>query len=430
MRALMRPALRSLAVARRDVVRAVRQIVHRRSLLALIASVLLLFVVFDVMPARAGAAGFAVIAIGAGALPRKGLRRRPRPVLVAQKVIEGLPEPAIVLNAKGKVLSFNSKAAELFEGLRLDKHISSVIRNPNVLAAVAASSENDPSQTVGYVERVPVEQHLSVSVSWIAGSGPSEPSDRDPGILLFLRDLTEQERLNQMRADFIANASHELKTPLASVLGFIETLRGAARNDTQARERFLGIMAKQAERMAALIEDLMSLSRVEMKAHIRPQDLVEVNGTVLYVADALRQLAADSGVALEVDCLDGEAMVVGDSEEIVQVLQNLILNAIKYGRNGGHVWVKVDRVEATGRSPSRIAISVRDDGVGIAKDYLPRLTERFYRAPDGPAERAGTGLGLAIVKHVMNRHRGELKFTSERGKGSVFTVIFTESTEA
>lgn len=428
-RSLPRSALRLLYVVRRAFGRGLRRAAERRALLALIAGVLILFVLFNGLPVMAGVSGFALVAIGAGVLPREGLQRRPHPVLIANRVIEGLPEPAIVLNARGKVLSFNRKARELFEGLRLDQHISSGIRNPGVLEAVRDVSAAQPLLTTSCVERVPVERRLAVSVSWIGGAGGSR-DDREPCMLLFLRDLTEQERLDQMRADFIANASHELKTPLASVLGFIETLRGAARNDPAARERFLGIMAKQAERMAALIDDLMSLSRVEMKAHIRPQDLVEINGTVHYVADTLRQLAAASGVTLEVESLPGEAMVIGDSEEIVQVVQNLVHNAIKYNRPDGHVWVRVQRLEAAGKTAPRLAVSVQDDGVGIGRDYLPRLTERFYRAPDGPAERAGTGLGLAIVKHVMNRHRGEFKVSSEPGKGSVFTVIFVESIES
>jgi two-component system, OmpR family, phosphate regulon sensor histidine kinase PhoR len=392
-----------------------------------IASALVLFVVLNVAPVTGRLFGLASVIAGAGALPFERLRRRLRPVEVAQKVIEGLPEPAIVLSAKGKVLTFNSKALELFERLRKDQDVSASIRNPDVLHAVRMASRRNPRQTVSYVERVPVEQHLSVSVSWIDDGEADPKKEGEPSILLFLRDLTEQERLDQMRADFIANASHELKTPLASVLGFIETLRGAARNDPEARERFLGVMAKQAERMAALIDDLMSLSRVEMKAHIRPQDLVEINGVVHYVVDSLDEVAKASEIVLMVESLPDETMVLGDSEEIVQVVQNLAHNAIKYGRKGGSVWVSVERMAATAKSGPRIVVSVRDDGVGIGRDYLPRLTERFYRAPDGPVGRAGTGLGLAIVKHVMNRHRGELKVSSELGKGSVFKVVFAES---
>jgi two-component system phosphate regulon sensor histidine kinase PhoR len=421
--------LRLLFVWRRWLAHAQRRLIRLRWHVALSASLFVLFVVSGQTPVTVGLSGLAAVIVGAGALPLDGRRRRPRPVLIAQRVIEGLPEPAIVLNATGKVLSFNSKARELFEGLRLDQHVSASIRNPDVLHAVRTAGRKKLRQIVSYVERVPVEQHLSVSVSWIGDGRGQGEKEREPSILLFVRDLTEQKRLDQMRSDFIANASHELKTPLASVLGFIETLQGAARDDPDARERFLGIMAKQAERMSALIDDLMSLSRVEMKAHIRPQDLVEINGAVHYVADSLCELAQHSDIALAVNSLPDEAMVVGDSEEIVQVIQNLMHNAIKYGRKGGHVWVTVERAPAAGKSGSRIIVSVRDDGMGIGKDYLPRLTERFYRAPDGPADRAGTGLGLAIVKHVVNRHRGEFKVSSELGKGSVFKVVFAESLE-
>jgi two-component system, OmpR family, phosphate regulon sensor histidine kinase PhoR len=274
---------------------------------------------------------------------------------------------------------------------------------------------------VMFTDRVPVERHMAATVSWLGQQGGKSPS-----ILISVRDLTEQRRLDQLRADFIANASHEIKTPLASILGFIETLQGAARNDEAARDRFLGIMAKQAERMARLIDNLMSLSRVEMRAHLKPQDTVMIGEIVMQACDALEPMAAEANIKVKVHSLLEGAAVLGDRDELMQVFINLLHNAIKYGRPGGSVHVSLERLE-NGAAP-KIEIAIEDDGPGIAQQHLPRLTERFYRVPGLSAlEKGGTGLGLAIVKHVVNRHRGEFRIFSEQGVGSRFMVVLAES---
>jgi two-component system phosphate regulon sensor histidine kinase PhoR len=249
-----------------------------------------------------------------------------------------------------------------------------------------------------------------------------------------------------MRADFLANASHELRTPLASLAGFIDTLRGHAKDDPGARERFLGIMASQAWRMARLIEDLMSLSRIELNEHIRPSDEVDLVLTVQDVMDALAPQAREAGVAFEaVLGPRGEAAVVGDRDQIVQVAQNLIDNAVKYAGRGGRVRVELERgvtaeAAVTLKNPqaSRLslltpdhtgdryaALRISDSGPGIKREHLPRLTERFYRVEGQKSgERLGTGLGLAIVKHIMNRHQGGLAVESAEGEGATFLIYF------
>jgi two-component system phosphate regulon sensor histidine kinase PhoR len=219
----------------------------------------------------------------------------------------------------------------------------------------------------------------------------------------------------------VANASHELRTPLASLRGFVETLQGPAREDAAARERFLGIMAAQAERMTRLIDDLLSLSRVELRAHLPPRGIVELNEAAAYVAQTLEPLAKGAGTRLALQPLDGPARIQGDRDEIVQVLQNLVHNAIKYGRENGTVTIDI------ARENGRVAVAVADDGPGIAAQHLPRLTERFYRVNVASSrEKGGTGLGLAIVKHVLARHRGDLRIASRVGEGSTFTVVFPE----
>ena len=232
-----------------------------------------------------------------------------------------------------------------------------------------------------------------------------------------------------MRADFIANASHELRTPLTTLTGFIETLRGPAREDAEARERFLAIMHEQAARMIRLVEDLLSLSRIELNEHVMPQGRVALSPLLRHLADTLELRAGKRDMSIRLDLPSDLPEVLGDRDELAQVFQNLVDNGIKYGRAGSEITVAA----ATGVRPSYgsdagdspfVSVAVRDCGEGIAREHLPRLTERFYRVDTARSrEMGGTGLGLAIVKHILNRHRGFLDIESTPGTGSVFTVF-------
>jgi two-component system phosphate regulon sensor histidine kinase PhoR len=415
--------------------RIVERLYLRRWLLTLSISVILIFVVIYQLPLLPAIFGILSIVAGGALLSREGVMRpigfNPRTLDRAAAdrtvggVIEGLPGPAIVLNAQGEVLSFNRLALEFLANIRTQQHISSFIRDPGVLAGVGgAHPVLRARHIVHYEQRVPIERHMEATISWI-GSGAGYEPERGPAILVFLRDLTEQERLDRLRSDFIANASHELRTPLASVLGFIETLQGAARNDTAARERFLEIMARQAQRMARLIDNLLSLNRIETRLHLRPQTVVDMKEIAGHVVATLEPGAEKAGIVCHLGGADGPIWVQGDRDELVQVLSNLVENAIKYGRSGGNVWLTIDRDPQT--HPPKVLLTVRDDGEGIDEKHLPRLTERFYRANDAGGDKSGTGLGLAIVKHVVTRHRGELKITSRRGEGSAFTIVLDEA---
>jgi two-component system, OmpR family, phosphate regulon sensor histidine kinase PhoR len=276
---------------------------------------------------------------------------------------------------------------------------------------------------VELVERVPVERRVAATVSRLARS--SRPPA--PHVLVTFRDLTEQDRLGQMRTDFVANTSHELRTPLASLRAFVETLQGPARDDANARKRFLQLMALQAERMTRLIDDLLSLSRIEMRVHLPPRGIVDLNETAAYVCQSLEPVAEAAKANLKLVRDETPARIRGDREEIVQVLQNLIQNAIKYGREGGAIEVRVGRDARAGAGGAKVWVSVVDDGPGIAPEHLPRLTERFYRVNVASSrEKGGTGLGLAIVNHILNRHRAELRISSRLGAGSSFTASFDE----
>ena len=231
-----------------------------------------------------------------------------------------------------------------------------------------------------------------------------------------------QRRSEEKLRRFVADASHELRTPLASLIGFIETLQGPARDDPKAQARFLSIMREQGRRMARLIDDLLSLARVEMSEHKRPLETVDLTSIIQQSVDTLRPMASQRGVTLEIKFSDHPALIPGDRDELMRVVENLIENGIKYGHAGGRV--EIDLQPHQGESSDDLALSIRDFGDGIATEHLPRLTERFYRV-DASASResGGTGLGLAIVKHIVNRHRGELRITSAIGIGSTFTVL-------
>lgn len=404
----------------------------RRWLILLFGLIIFTLSVFYRLPWYSEALALTAFAFGAALIPRSGLNPVSRPIIVnsysgpapyhlAKTLINGLPEPAILLTREAAIIAFNDRALELFSGLKPGFHISSAMRNPQVLDAVSDCSPANPLQTVNFSDRVPVERYMAATVSFL----DTQPTVDAPSILVFVRDLTEQRRLDQFRSDFIANASHEIKTPLTSLLGFIETLQGAAKHDESARDRFLAIMAKQAERMARLIDNLMSLSRVEMHAHLKPQDSIAISDLVSQACEALEPMAAEAKISVNVTSDAAGATVLGDRDELMQVFINLLHNAIKYGRPEGSVGVDLRR-DANGRAPM-IAITIQDDGPGIGQQHLPRLTERFYRVPGSVGlEKGGTGLGLAIVKHVVNRHRGELRISSEEGAGSKFTVLLAE----
>jgi two-component system phosphate regulon sensor histidine kinase PhoR len=336
--------------------------------------------------------------------------------------LDAVPDPVIALDQGGAIAHINPAAREIYTLLRPGGQASLLSRDPVFLQAIDEVLEDGRQRTVEVQERVPFDRRVRITLTAMADRGMDEHA---PRVVIALRDLTEQDRLGRMRADFVANASHELRTPLASLVGFIETLQGRASDDPAARARFLAIMSQQAARMSRLVDDLLSLSRVEMREHVPPRTAIDLNDTIAVAVQALEPVARAAGATLTFSPCDGPAVVLGETDEIMQVVQNLVQNALKYGAPGRPVAVTVRR-EARGPT-SRIAVAVRDQGAGIAPEHLPRLTERFYRVnAKSSREKGGTGLGLAIVKHIINRHRGELRIESELGKGSTFTFIIDE----
>jgi two-component system phosphate regulon sensor histidine kinase PhoR len=332
---------------------------------------------------------------------------------VWQTILDGMHDLGLLLDRDSNLLAFNARADAPPQSA-LGRHISHWKRAPALLRAIEDALGKSEQRTAELREQSPVKRSAIALVTPL----PSPTRPGKPAVLVTFRDLTGEDQLSRLRADFVANASHELRTPLASLKGFVETLQGAAKDDPGARTEFLKIMQQQADRMSRLIEDLLSLSRIEMREHVAPTSVADLGAVVEEAIRALEPAAEDAGVTIERVIAPGDWLVHGERDELVQVAQNLIQNAIKYGKRNGKIIVSIER------EAERIAFAVKDDGIGIAPEHLPRLTERFYRvSAKDSRERGGTGLGLAIVKHIVNRHRGELRIRSTVRVGSTFTVL-------
>lgn len=333
-------------------------------------------------------------------------------------LMQAMPLASLVIGRNERILGLNERARVLLGGDMRGRHFLTAIRNPAVLDVVEACLADRQTRETRMLTTAN-GQDLTYLVHCAYLDLP-----RADGVLVSFEDLTHVEQAGQMRRDFVANVSHELRTPLTALLGFIETLRGPARNDAAARERFLGIMAAEAQRMERLVADLLSLSRVESEERIRPTAEVDLTGLIDSVLRRLEPVAQSGGVRLDRVLPETEVRVPGDEDQLRQVVTNLVENAIKYGGSGRRVEVVLEASDhiAGLRGPGA-EVAVRDFGQGIDLVHLPRLTERFYRVDSHRSrEMGGTGLGLAIVKHIVNRHRGRLRVDSEPGQGTVFTV--------
>jgi two-component system, OmpR family, phosphate regulon sensor histidine kinase PhoR len=325
--------------------------------------------------------------------------------------VAALPDPALVVGERGSVLAANQQANFFFEEVIAGKQLALALRTPAVLQAVSDCILTSEPRRAQHFVRAPLQRTFDVFVSPLGGS---ESSGRLA--LLVLRDLTYEEQIERMRSDFVANASHELRTPLAALSGFIETLQGAARSDAKARDEFLVLMKAQADRMAGLIDDLLSLSRIEVSEHQPPAGIADLADIARQACEMLTPMAGQAHCEFRIN-LPPSLPVIGDASQLSQVVHNLIENAIKYAASG-----KI--IDIVGKSENGAAgLSVRDHGPGIAAHHVPRLTERFYRVSvQDSRNRGGTGLGLAIAKHIVSRHRGKLLIESEPGHGSTFTI--------
>lgn len=353
----------------------------------------------------------------------------------AETVIAAIPDPLLLIDHRRRIVRANKEAAALIGRRAEPGDLAGALRNPVLLSAVDAllrgeaargpghsdsghsdSGRSDPGRSIEFTLSGATDRVLRAHLARIDG-----PALDGAVALLILDDITAVKRTEQMRADFIANAGHELKTPLAALIGFIETLLGPARDDAAARERFLAIMHEQARRMARLVDDLLSLSRIELNEHVAPTGRVGLAPVIEEVARGLELRAAERGIRIVARLPPDLPDVQGDRDELVQVFQNLLDNAIKYARP--HSEITVTGSLGGSAASAHVRVAVADQGEGIAGEHLPRLTERFYRVDTARSRQlGGTGLGLAIVKHLVNRHRGRLEIASRPGQGSTFTV--------
>ncbi len=355
--------------------------------------------------------------------------------------VKGFPDPVIVVGSDFNIHLFNRAAVDLFEQVEQGLSLSQLVRNSDLLEAIERVFDKGKKESLSFRLKKRYKHTINATLIPLAKKGEGQSADgkgadgkgtsiacEASGLLfIHLRDMSEPERLAKMRMHFIANASHELRTPLASLMGFVETLQTTAREDEKARDRFLKIMAEQTRRMTRLINDLLSLSQLEMNTDAPPDILVDIVETLSGVVELLAPLAQTSEVILVTDLPDGPRYVCGEKDELVQVFQNIIQNAIRYGGDGGKVWIAMETLAATQKHGPRLSISIRDNGRGIAAKHIPRLTQRFYRVDKVISRnKGGTGLGLAITKHIIIRHGGKLDIKSKAGKGAVFTVLLPE----
>lgn len=334
-----------------------------------------------------------------------------------RRLADALPDPCVIVDRRSLVVHVNPAARVHFPAVANGVPIAYSMRFPVLIDAIEETRLGG-TRSVELHQQVPNETWYKVTVAPLAEDDP----DNIGVLVITLQSLTEQRRLEALRSDFVANASHELRTPLTSLIGFIDTLVGPAANDKQAREKFLGLMRGQAIRMAKLIEDLLSLSRIEMRQHMRPTQPVDLENLVREVAEGLTPLAADASVELVLQLAPDIAPIRGERDELYEVIENLVDNAIKYGADGKRVEIALTEAERPGFA---VKLTVTDHGPGVAAEHVPRLTERFYRVDaESSRKKRGTGLGLAIVKHIVSRHQGEMAIRSTPGVGTEVDVLF------
>lgn len=338
--------------------------------------------------------------------------------LAVERFADTLIDPCIVINERAVIAYCNPAARAQFPRAKAGDPLAFTLRNPELVEAI------DRALETGEVQRS--ELHISgPNDTWYRASTVPYRPQGDEGrvyLVITLYDLTEQKRTDRMRGDFIANASHELRTPLTSLMGFIDTLQGSAAKDEAARGRFLGIMRGQAERMSGLIDDLLSLSRIELRQHVKPTTEVNLNLLLREVAETLEPRLSETGIALKLDLPEETITVIGDRQELFEVIENLADNAIKYGGEAGRVEIAL--APSASRTGTHHAITVTDFGPGVAEEHVPRLTERFYRVDaESSRRKKGTGLGLAIVKHIVQRHHGQMSIRSKLGEGTRVEIL-------
>ncbi|MGV8954880.1 MAG: sensor histidine kinase [Cypionkella sp.] len=420
----------SISPPRGFFVTALLRLVSRLALLAVLAVLLLALLLGGALGIGNGLLVLAVMALVCAMLP---VRQIVVETVVTQTVEPGqhdqwvfafadaLTDPCLMLDRRSILIHSNVAAARKFPTILAGNPITFSLRNPDLVQAIDGAARSGVVRSFELHETLPSETWDKVVVAPLRRPDTEWFEDEDRLLIVTFQSLTELKRVDAMRSDFIANASHELRTPLASLLGFIDTLLGPASKDAAAREKFLAIMRGQAERMSKLIDDMLSLSRIEMHQHVRPTGSIDLAALLREVRDGLQTQARAASVEIVMTLPDGPATTIGDRSQLYEVFENLIDNAVKYGSSGKTVEVELS---PAGRPGYRHQVSVTDHGPGVEPEHVPRLTERFYRIDaDTSRKKKGTGLGLAIVKHIVHRHRGLLTIKSRPGEGMRVDVL-------
>ena len=334
-------------------------------------------------------------------------------------ILSAIPYPAFILDKALLILAANQSAEKLFDMNFGRQHIVRILRQPEVLNCIQSAKETGILQSQKIVLNLVKPRTYQITA---AEYGNMRAEDRN--ILVTLLDISAEIDAENARSTFVANVSHELRSPLTSLLGVVETLQGPARNDEKARDRFLSLMHDETQRMSRLVGDLLSLSKLEAKEHVKPNDIVSVENIIKRVVDSLEASDATHKDRVKVDTADNLPDILGDRDELTEVFQNLIENALKYSSPETPININIHHKQAIGSQKAGHVIAViKDQGEGIAPEHIPRLTERFYRVDKGRSrEMGGTGLGLAITKHILNRHRGKMTIESNLGAGTTVTI--------
>jgi len=346
----------------------------------------------------------------------------------ARKIIEGLAVPVIAVNANLELFAINSLAMQAFEGVQLDGGFDDFLERVDGLRALLQDTlqTGQPSNTK-IKPKAGFRSDYTITIKNIGTLG----GEASPVVLMTFEDRSLFNDLKAMRIGFVANVSHEIRSPLTAISGFVETLQGPAINDVAVRTRFLGLMAKEVTRMTNLVSDLLSLSQVEAKERSVLKNKIDLASVIEQAINSVASVAQKWGKTLTLDIDPELPAIMGRQDDLLRVLINLLENAIHYSRQDGeiHLIARIDR----GDNPlgqDAISVAVKDDGEGIAADEIPFLTQRFYRVDKSRSRNmGGTGLGLAIVKHILVRHRGELVIDSTLGQGSTFTIYLPLASE-
>ncbi len=399
---------------------------------ALLASfaIMALFIILKDISILQGLLGFGFIALTILIIPRKSddvlalNEEKPDIDKITEQAIFDfgniLSDPFIILDEKTNIIFANNLAKNEFSELTIGNPISFYLRNPDLVLALEKLMKSGQAQNIEMHQSVPNEKYFEISIAFFKNHKSSVSSKVK--IMLMLHDVSKQKRSDAMRSDFIANASHELRTPLTSLIGFIETLQGSGANDKAVREKFLKIMENQAGRMSKLIDDLLSLSRIEQSQHVKPSEQVDLSKIISGVIETLQNQTKIAGLKIILDIKNQPAIITGDEDELFEAFENLIDNAIKYGEGAEHIEVNLAQINDNPDFDYRL--NIIDFGQGIGAKHLPRLTERFYRVnAQSSKKKKGTGLGLAIVKHILNRHGATMNITSKKGKGTNVEVL-------